>query len=942
MKNHNHEFFLQKESQPQHINQKPVVYFPSLSFEKSISTVDELEVIETKPKEEMRDEEEIYNNKTLESVHTSLLRGEDNTSIEPDKVFVSKTLKEKVSLMSHAAGPVCFILLATNPLLPSYHPISCDLKVFRTVLCEMQNRPMEAEMTTLQESSFSVSASDNTVFRCASGTFVSKLYTCEIFSSCGDTEIEGGICNCYHKNHLVKNSTFCNRLCYPSECKCPQLLRQRKHGGCEIYQPENLYQIVVSPDHGPNQFFKCLDGPSVQVTFFNDLVPDCTLGEDEPLLCLNATNMENLRYTCPKADMYECHPGSIHCYSEMDICQYKIDEQKKTLIPCRNGKHLDDCKQVDCGHKFKCKSSYCVPHSCLCNGRWDCWNGDDENHCKSRLCVGFFKCRHSSMCIHLDDLCDNILDCPLRDDEQLCDVKHCFLHCNCLGFAVECSNISAAQYLPMHHFNDFLFVSISFANVIDNLLQWSLDQAAIFVFINNGLLDFHRFIFNCHFVFLHFLDLSRNLLSKLPTSATAYKTRHKHLSVMILSSNRIQTIEPHAFENFCYLVYLDLSKNHISNLQIHIFASNLRGLNLSGNEILTASRTTFLHTNLQFLSTDQYQICCLLLGNPAVLCTNMPLDLSTCDRLFTSIFLGVIVWSSGAAVLMFNLLSFASNIFEMKHFGSKKKKTLTIHSFKTCVLCTNLSDILFGMYLVSISLKDTISGENFIEEEKTWRMSVVCYFLGGMHLLSLLLSLFFLLTIDILRFMAIACPLETVSHKTMISKTLFLSSTVSFCLTCMSILLNSHLQKERVLATPLCTLFGYFQESIIQKITNGVIAVFLLGTMLVILVLLIMLVNAAKASAQSAGRKSNLPNQGLSQFVALMCFCHVLCWLPSSIFFFLSGFKIKSHLVIHNLVQTVILGINPLMNPVLFNLSQIKKTISQAYLCSRKKEAVLS
>ncbi len=222
---------------------------------------------------------------------------------------------------------------------------------------------------------------------------------------------------------------------------------------------------------------------------------------------------------------------------------------------------------------------------------------------------------------------------------MMSNVKFCFLCCNCLGFAIECNNITVAQYLPMNYFNDFMFISISFASVIEYFLQWSLDHAKIFVFTNNGDFDFQRFIFNCHFVLLYFLDLSRNLISKLPSSATTYnKTRHKHLSVMILSSNQIQTIETHAFEDFYCLVYLDLSQNQIIYLQAHVFGRNLKGLNLSGNQILTARRTSFVHTDLQFLSTEQHQICCMMIHNPSLVCTKLPLQSAACDRLFASFF----------------------------------------------------------------------------------------------------------------------------------------------------------------------------------------------------------------------------------------------------------------------------------------------------------------
>ncbi len=596
--------------------------------------------------------------------------------------------------MSHAAGIVCYVLFATNPLMPSFFAINCHIKLFRTVLCEIQNKPMNVAEATVQASSLSLAENHNTIFKCASGAFMSKFFICDSFKNCSQGKMEKMICECYQDNQPVRNITFCHKLCHPPKCACGQLFKQGLKGGCEVHHSTKPHSTDVSSDSHPQKMFICSDETKLGEAFLDDLVPDCPLGEDEPLLLQNTTGKESLRYKCPEAGMHECYPGSIHCYSDTDICHYMIDEEKKTLSPCRSGKHLNHCKQNACNNKYKCNNSYCISYNYLCNGRWDCWNGNDENYCTSRLCAGFLKCRHSSQCVHFDDICNNILDCPHKDDEHLCDVKVCFHHCKCLNFATTCSNTIVAEYLPMHHFNAFVSIIIKNANVLGSFWRWSLHQASSFVFTKSSLAQFHRFLNMCHFVHLQFLDLSFNKITNLVTSANVDKsTKYKHLTVINLSSNKIKTVEPHTFKEFSCLYYLDLSHNQISQLFPYVFGESLKDLNLSANTIVFAGKESFINADLQFVSTEQEQICCLIINNPAVVCTMPPQSSSTCHRLLTLHTPDFIVWHVGVCVLLFNVLSLCWSLFCLHQRAAKKDILQSTQSFKKIVVCVNVSDL---------------------------------------------------------------------------------------------------------------------------------------------------------------------------------------------------------------------------------------------------------
>ncbi len=109
---------------------------------------------------------------------------------------------------------------------------------------------------------------------------------------------------------------------------------------------------------------------------------------------------------------------------------------------------------------LKCPGFFCVPWKLLCNGRWDCPGGVDENQCHNRVCAGLFKCRNSSLCIWHEEQCDGQTQCPLGDDEQFCDLKYhqCPGNCSCLLYSLFCNTPHAEfngvkSYLALKHFS---------------------------------------------------------------------------------------------------------------------------------------------------------------------------------------------------------------------------------------------------------------------------------------------------------------------------------------------------------------------------------------------------------------------------------------------------------------------------------------------------------
>ena len=121
------------------------------------------------------------------------------------------------------------------------------------------------------------------------------------------------------------------------------------------------------------------------------------------------------------------------------------------LSPCRTGEHLQNCKYFECNMMYKCPGYYCLPWRYVCDGKWNCPKGLDENECfSSNNCYNMFKCSNSGMCVHLGNICDQYEDCPFGDDEYLCSIsdKVCPQSCQCLTFAIRCFNLEFWKWSP--------------------------------------------------------------------------------------------------------------------------------------------------------------------------------------------------------------------------------------------------------------------------------------------------------------------------------------------------------------------------------------------------------------------------------------------------------------------------------------------------------------
>ena len=370
--------------------------------------------------------------------------------------IMQKTWNVKVSNIQqfHSKEHLCFLFQAVD-IFTQYqrHFTEIDAVKCRAALKDY----------TVFTSEFSQHPLGNNIFHCTDGTFISSTNICDDKADCADRSDEFH-CICMN----VTEKTHCKYLNNSTTTKeCASLFYKSKQNWYNIYK-QLMFSETLSSKHGRANknisTFLCLKlGILLKLTQVDDLVSDCgPAAEDEERL--KALLTKGMKATCSDLGEIPCTYGHSKCYILADICVYSLDINNH-VSPCRTGTHLAECTDYECHMKYKCPGFYCIEWSLVCDGKWDCPFGFDEeknyNCNQHRNCLQLYKCKQSTVCIHLGDVCDQIEDCPDREDEQMCDIHKtkCPQMCVCLAFAMKCSHIEITwKELP----NTFKYMSVDF------------------------------------------------------------------------------------------------------------------------------------------------------------------------------------------------------------------------------------------------------------------------------------------------------------------------------------------------------------------------------------------------------------------------------------------------------------------------------------------------
>ena len=557
---------------------------------------------------------------------------------------------------------------------------------------------METEGMYICERPQTNNAVGDYTFECSFGIYIYYLLVCDGKEDCpGEVSTDEVGCEC--------NST----LNYSSKCK---VINIQNKGECSDF------------------YFKTWTGICKPYDF--------SLASDNKLKLLtkslaNQRQLHQQQSIIQKRGKLSCGSNNFsdHTFYEIsEICSYKLNSQGH-LIPCNKGGHLQNCEKFECNMMFKCPDFYCIPWSYTCDGKWDCPSGYDESiyhKCENRTCGNMFKCKMSSVCLHLGDVCNGEFECPYQDDESLCLLKDttCPSECQCLAFAIRCySTYIAKDTLPIY----FPYIS---ATLVNSKLYSEDKLKTVLLFVSFLSITNTNFKNICPVVYFmkHVitLDVSKNAISEVKTHC--FKNKFG-LRLIKLNDNMIQHVEKFSFYNLSTLLYIDLSNNDLSLVYKHsiVGSENLFFLSLENNTLeAVRSKDIFNELNIKFLRINCFSLCCYV--KSIVKCSVKKPWYISCSHLLGNNVIKYTFYFMSFAIIGINILHL---LLQSRH-EENKQSSQTSETFDTIVISINIVNMIDTIPLLILLISDLHYGDNIVLVQNQWRSSIMCLISGGINI----------------------------------------------------------------------------------------------------------------------------------------------------------------------------------------------------------------
>ena len=405
-----------------------------------------------------------------------------------------------------------------------------------------------------------------------------------------------------------------------------------------------------------------------------------------------------------------------------------------------------------------------------CNGVYDCPHQEDERWCDPPTCSGLYRCRGSTVCLHVTHVCDGWSQCPEHDDENFCNLT-CLRTCECHGYSYMCRHT-----LSLSNRTQLRFLHASGSGIQPGDLGYN----SMLIYLNLAQCRLTQ-IGSTPFPNLRSLDLSLNDLKSVSADMLQYFPKVNSLS---LAGNPIMSLFG-AEEHFDNLVFLDLLSLDISFVEIRKLDPNvlrffpkLQSLNLShchvhsvqgqGFQLLTSLQVLDIRncplttipksifrglSSLRRVFADNHKVCCTstlpegFVGDQCLAPTD---EISSCDALLRSNLYRFSLAVFATLSILGNAMSLMLRIFVLK---GKQKSGYTIFVTHLCV-----SDFLMGVYLVMIGGADRVYLNTYLWEDTSWKNSVTCKVAGFLSLLSSEVSASIICLITVDRFLVVRFP----------------------------------------------------------------------------------------------------------------------------------------------------------------------------------------
>lgn len=738
--------------------------------------------------------------------------------------------------------------------------LKCHKVIFQLKCIHLVENGMNHQRYLVGESNQLKMQVRTSVLKCSDGTFISSYHRCDGIVDCpnDDSDEEGCLCN-----KSISSLLFCKQIVDKVQRRCGPFYYQAISGNCEIFG--FTQNISAESDYIPLP--NCEQESILRSSLYNDLVVDCVSKRDEEEHVSIQMLTHGEQVTCSDAREIQCFRGHSRCFNLTDICVYSLSKFKH-LHPCRNGGHMSNCTAFVCNLHFKCPRSYCVPWSYVCDGKWDCSEGEDESFCsEAETCRKLFKCRYSSRCLHLEHVCNSQTQCPYVDDEYFCQFSEtvCPSGCACLGKAMQC-----IQWSFLEKFK-YKFLSVSFSKLLKPLTGTNLEAFATVIFLS---MSYQSVLTVCNLQKLSELLYLKATHNNVENLGKYCFCGHQRMKYILLDMNHISSVSCMTFANMSSLHYLSLAHNPLSTLpENFIVNSPVIFLSLVHVNLSLIEDRALQDILLKLLSTSDYVVCCFSHENSH--CSAEIPWFASCSSLLPTTPAKITFITVSAIVALGNVASFGIHCLTMK---SQK-----IFSFTVMLL--NTADLLCAIYLGIIWTNDQIFEGHFILKNNWWRSSVPCFFAFHIFLWFSVLSSFMLLSMSISRLMVVVSPMQTSFKRTkfVLHKIIYIFGfTFTFSLSLSLIMAFLHAKIPWKLCSP-------FLDPTKQSITIFCLAwlVFVLQTVLSVVICALRIVLVIKVvQSQKKVQKSGGPDSFVSLIIQLTCLSlsNVISWYPTNIF----------------------------------------------------------
>ncbi len=593
-------------------------------------------------------------------------------------------------------------------------------------------------------------------------------------------------------------------------------------------------------------------------------------------------------FFCQESGKLPCSQSQQTCFHLHDVCYFKLLADK--LYPCKTGQHLTNCNKFQCNMKFKCRDAYCIPWMYVCNGKWDCPFGLDEDpSCNlKRQCTNMFKCKQAGICIHLHDVCDDKGDCPLHDDEQLCQLErfNCPRTCQCLAFAMICFKVNTDHgfYFPFKLPWHAIFVEQCGVLFTKNILS-SLEFISVLFLQNNNLTSFC----DLHLRLQHAIVIDAGYNRHEVLTKNCFENLRSLKSIKF-NSNNLSKIQPNAFNNLTTLLVLDLSENNLLDFDSDFLCGSfhVKIILLHTNSLANIKHSTLTGLRLLFISTTNSALCCGLPQNSTCQ-VNDQCHLS-CSHLLVNTTGKVFFWLTFVAIFALNI---TSGLSQRRAFQNQKRKSTTpghLQGAKAyCILVEfgNFNECIFALYFGALCVVDQIVGDAFAFYEEKWRTSIFCFCIFAVYIQHHIVSPNTMVVLSVSRLMVVMYPMNTKFKDAKFVQKLSVTANV-FCVLAAALVISLAAGLNSKVLNKLCSSSSEFCDfTWVVVITRWVLISWQVVCLIVIIIVNIKMLTELEAARQKvqackSQRKNTLP---IGQCVTLVL-SSVICWVPPCVTYF--------------------------------------------------------